>query len=297
MSRNLSHGIQGLPRRAFWLTFHALSRVPGIRARGRKALIRTWYQIVSSFGRGADLTFMNYGYAPLDPSEPHITLRADQETNRYAIQLYERVAGAVDLVGKDVLEVGCGRGGGAHFIMQHFRPRSVTGIDFADRAIRFCRRRYRVDGLSFAVGDAEKLQFPPRSFDVVVNLESSHNYPNMSAFLGEVHRVLRPGGYLLFADHRPKEVAPGSKSDDIAMLRRQLDQSGLDCVDEERINANVVRALDLNNRQSVEGIRRHVPKMFQSTVKEFAGVKGSELYEKLKTLELQYIRFVLQKSY
>lgn len=43
------------------------------------------------------------------------------------------------------------------------------------------------------------------SFDVAVNLESSHCYPNIRRFFAELTRVLRPGCVLLHADYRPKK--------------------------------------------------------------------------------------------
>ena len=50
--------------------------------------------------------------------------------------------------------------------------------------------------------DSEDLPFPDDSFDAVINIESSHTYPNFSRFLAEVARVLRPGGHFLYTDVR-----------------------------------------------------------------------------------------------
>jgi ubiquinone/menaquinone biosynthesis C-methylase UbiE len=57
--------------------------------------------------------------------------------------------------------------------------------------------------LDFVRGDAQNLHFPDQSFDAVINVEASHIYPNLERFLGEVARVLRPGGHFLYADFRP----------------------------------------------------------------------------------------------
>ena len=62
---------------------------------------------------------MNYGWASLDPTASALTLRPEDEPNRYCIQLYHRVASVVDLCGSDVLEVGCGRGRGASYVMRY----------------------------------------------------------------------------------------------------------------------------------------------------------------------------------
>ena len=42
-------------------------------------------------------------------------------------------------------------------------------------------------------------------FDIVINVESAHNYPSLPRFLSEVHRVLKPGGYFSWTDAMTKE--------------------------------------------------------------------------------------------
>ena len=73
-------------------------------------------------------------------------------------------------------------------------------------------------GLAFVCGDAQSMPFPA-SFDAVVNIESSHCYESMDAFLAEVCRVLRPGGQFFFADLR--------SVDGVETLREQFDACGL----------------------------------------------------------------------
>ena len=52
------------------------------------------------------------------------------------------------------------------------------------------------------------LPFGDDSFDIVVNVESSLNYPSMKRFLDEVDRVLSPGGCFLLADYRSRNKRP-----------------------------------------------------------------------------------------
>lgn len=256
---------------------------PGVR----KPLVRRMYHLVNLLDTAGDMLFMNYGYAPLDPCEPSVELRAEDEAHRYSIQLYHRVAGAVDLRGKDVLEVGCGRGGGASFILRYLGPRSLVGVDFSWHGIRFAHRWHRLDGLTFVQGDAEALPFPPASFDVVVNVESSHCYPSMERFLQEVVRVLRPQGYFLFADLRHR--------DQVETLRHQVEQSGLRICRQELITPQVVRALELDSDRKNTLIRKKVFPLARPAVREFAAVKGSQGYEFFRTGTWHYLRFVLQK--
>ena len=137
-----------------------------------------------------------------------MTLSATDEVDRFCIQLYDYVTGAVDLSGKRILEVGCGRGGGCSFMARYKRPRQVTGLDLSENAIDFCRRMHRVERLDFQTGDAEQLPFADSGFEAVANVESSHCYPNIAAFFTEVHRVLKPGGHFLYADLRETSGLP-----------------------------------------------------------------------------------------
>jgi ubiquinone/menaquinone biosynthesis C-methylase UbiE len=62
--------------------------------------------------------------------------------------------------------------------------------------------------LTFVQGDAENLPFPDASFDIVVNVESSHTYPHFDRFAAEVRRVLRQGGRFVITDFRERPQMP-----------------------------------------------------------------------------------------
>ncbi len=253
-----------------------------------RAMIRSWYQMLVVLDREREISFMNYGYADIDPSAKKLELSEDESDNRFCIQLYHHVAGAVDLSGKDVVEVGSGRGGGASYIARRLKPRSMLGIDLSDKAVDFCNQTYAVDGLSFRPGDAENLPLPDTSVDVVVNLESSHCYGSMDQFLSEVYRVLRPGAYFLFSDHRD--------ADKIQLLHEQLEKCGFSQEKETDITSNVVRALELDHDRKQTLIEKKCPKFLRGRMAEFAALKGTKTYETFRTGYSRYLSFVLQKQ-
>lgn len=258
--------------------------VCGISPRLKRSVWRIFYQYVTGLDKGAQVIFMNYGYA----SESEKTkLRKIDEKNRYCIQLYHHVASAINLKDKDLLEVGCGRGGGSSYIMRYFNPNSIAGMDFSGKLIKFCKKFYSVKGLSFYVGDAESLPFEDNKFDAVVNVESSHCYGNMNQFLREVFRVIRPDGHFLFADFR--------KKDEINTLRKQLVHSGFELIKEERITQNVLRALELDNNRKLKLIQK-VPRILHKSFSDFAGLKGTETYESFRSGDREYFNFVLKKK-
>ncbi len=256
-------------------------------ATARRMLSKFWYQYVSNKFQDEPVVFMNLGYAHVKPGDKSLELHEEDEPNRISAQFYHHVASGIDLRGLDVLEVGCGRGGGASFVMRYHRPKSLLGIDLAKNAILFCTEHHIVDGLRFMQGNAEDLQVDDCSMDVVINIESSHCYGNMERFVSEVFRVLRPWGHLLLADHGDKARMDG--------VRELFLLSGFEIVKEEKINDNVIRALDLENDKRLDLIRRFAPWVSRSFSKQFAGVKGSRIYRALTSGEEIYINYVLRK--
>jgi len=110
----------------------------------------------------------------------------------------------------------------------------------------------------------------------------------MNKFLREIYRTLKPNGYFLFADFRNKEA--------IISLKNQLNNSGMKIIKEEKITSNVVEALHIDYERRLNIIKKTVPKFLHKPAKEFAGVKGTELYKSFVTGKREYLYFVLQKS-
>jgi len=258
-----------------------------LRKKIRNLLLMSWYWYVSRSDKNGELSFLNYGYVN---GNGKLKLKEEDEGNRYSIQLYNHVATSANirLDGLDVLEVGCGRGGGSSYIARYLKPEFMTGVDLCDRAVRFCRKHHSVDGLSFSHGDALDLSFEDNGFDAVINVESSHHYADMDLFLREVYRVLKPGGYFLFADLREKGL--------VDSLREQLSDSGMKVIKEEMITPYVLKSLDLDSERKQEIINRLAPRFLHGAAKDFAAVKGTKPYEAIATGRKEYVHFVLQKE-
>ena len=117
------------------------------------------------------------------------------------------VAAAAPKHGK-VLEVGCGPGLLA-IQMARAHELEVTGLDL-DPAMIERARANAVAGAAddmpqptFIVGDVAALPFADGSFDLVVSTFSVHHWSDPSVGMGEISRVLRPGGRALIWDLRP----------------------------------------------------------------------------------------------
>lgn len=197
---------------------------------------RLWYPLQTRYLSDSQAVFMNWGYEEDPPMD--LPLQRSDEANRYAIQLYHRVATQVDLSGRRVLEVGCGHGGGAAYLARTLGMASYTGLDLNRAGIELCQQRYASDRLKFLCGNAEDLPFDPESFDAVINIESSHCYPRFDQFLAEVARVLRPGGDFLYADVRARGLISG--------WERQLSAGPLKIVSQKDISEEVARGMEKN---------------------------------------------------
>lgn len=119
-----------------------------------------------------------------------------QARTRYQLEPYiHDFAKFAEGKGRDVLEIGVGMGAD-HLEWAKAGPRTLTGIDLTERAVEHTRRRLELYGLSSNVfpADAEKLPFEDGSFDIVYSWGVLHHSPRTDVAIGEVHRVLRPGG-------------------------------------------------------------------------------------------------------
>ena len=254
----------------------------------RKAGIRAIYTLLHNADKEGELfRTMNYGYVDLHPDARPIDLPPSLENDRYPLQLYHYVASSAPIAGRDVLEVGCGRGGGAAYIADTFSPSSLVGLDLLPANVKFCRHRHRHPTLRFEIGDACRLPFPDASFDVVVNVESSHCYNDMGLFLQEVHRVLRPGGDFLFADFRG---APH-----VATLDHTIKSSGFDVLGCETINENVVVALEKDDARKRALIEAHVKRRAKPHILSFAACVGTKVFDGIRTGAIVYLHYVLRK--
>lgn len=247
----------------------------------RQLAWRACYELLAARVRQPAWTFMNYGYASLDPAAPPLVLDPADEPDRYGIGLYAHALDGVDVAGRDVLEVGSGRGGGASWVARSLGPRTTTGVDLAASAVALSRRDRRGPGLRFVQGDALALPFDDASVDVVLNVESSHCYPSLEAFVAEVHRVLRPGGTFAWADFRGV--------DDVAATRAALRSSGLVPVREDDVTAEVLHALRVDDARRAELVATWIPRVARRAFRPFAALEGSRTHERFATGANRYL--------
>jgi SAM-dependent methyltransferase len=109
-----------------------------------------------------------------------------------------------------VLDVGCGPGRTVERAALAASHGWVVGLDLSDEMLRLARRRCgrMIDAgrVELRRGDASALPYAAGSFDKVLSVHTIYFWTDPSAVVGEIHRVLAPGGRLVLG-LRPKEDA------------------------------------------------------------------------------------------
>ncbi len=215
------------------------------------------YEVIGwVFRNETDVRFMNYGYSD-GRLESDLRLTEEEEPERYSAQLYHAVASQVSLADKRVLDIGSGRGGGAAHIHASLGPRETIGCDIAQQAVGFCRKVHGgTKGLRFVRGDAAALPFADAEFDAVTNIESAHCYPDRREFFRQAHRVLRPGGALLYADFTPPRRDPVEARGDLVA---EIAEAGFGEIKVEEITTRILQGLDADDARRQREIARRFP--------------------------------------
>jgi ubiquinone/menaquinone biosynthesis C-methylase UbiE len=164
-----------------------------------------------------------------------------------------------------MLEVGCGPGRGLNLISRLEPDSSFVGLDLSPKAVEYATANCTNGGrIKFMQGDAEALPFADGEFDVVLNIESSHNYPHPERFFAEAVRVLKPGGYFAHADMMTSSFAA-----QVARIQKELSNAVEWLVDEdisEWVRASVRTRMEPNSH-------------FRRTVRECVPLPGRLVIE------------------
>jgi SAM-dependent methyltransferase len=100
-------------------------------------------------------------------------------------------------LGDHVLEIGAGYGAATGHLLK-LAPR-VTSLEYDPRLLRRLEAKHQCAALTTLCGDAAELPFADQSFSSAVAILVLHHLKSkelQDRALGEVHRVLRPGGSL-----------------------------------------------------------------------------------------------------
>lgn len=151
--------------------------------------------------------FMNDGFTPLDSeayptSKNCLELEGIHKMWKYQSYLYIELLNqaGIDTIQPlgNLLDIGCGRGGGASVYEKYFNFDHVVGMDLNPNQIDFCNRVH--SNIQFDQGSAMELPYDQNSFDIITNVESAGYYVDYESFLRGLNKILKVNGLFLCAD-------------------------------------------------------------------------------------------------
>jgi SAM-dependent methyltransferase len=259
-------------------------------------LMKPLYDFLATYGPA--INTMNYGvyqegrFHNTAALPPPLT-----EMDRFSLNLYTLMM--PDYSTKDtplqVLEVGSGRGGGIFHLRHAFPQHTFLGLDLSAPAVHDAVKRF---GDYYAVGDAMQLPITGCTKHVVINVESSHNYPVLATFFKEVDRVLVDGGQMGYADIMPSKEVPARvkiiEASGLKILRKtNITSLVLASLESEELNAQKHAMVETNYETIPSWLRLILPKRLFLNL---AAVKGSPQHLHFGDGSESYMHFELLGS-
>jgi ubiquinone/menaquinone biosynthesis C-methylase UbiE len=129
-------------------------------------------------------------------------------------ELLASLADGIEL-GEDMLEVGPGPGAATEWLRD--KVDRLVALEIDPATARLLAERFAGENVEVVIGDATSMDLPDASFDSVGSFTMLHHVPGtraQAAVLGEMFRVLRPGGVLLLSDSLASEELHHFHADD-----------------------------------------------------------------------------------
>lgn len=227
----------------------------------------TWIESKPAVRRLAG--FMNYGYRRGHRFVPE---RAEKALLLRALQ-YSRRRNPMP---RNVLEIGCGRGGNLALLERIFPDAHVCGLDLTIENLLAASTRTRRSN-NLMNGDSQAFPIRSRSVDLIVCMESAHGYASITTFLAEAARALADDGLLVVADFAPSEVWP-----EIVSAATSLGNCRL--LAYEEITDGVVSARRHAGRFTPLLARSPLPQPLRS----FMALPGSPMFAAFDSRQLEY---------
>jgi ubiquinone/menaquinone biosynthesis C-methylase UbiE len=125
-----------------------------------------------------------------------------------AIDDFERLLHKRRIAAPLVVDVGCGFGRSIKLLHECFAPRQLIGIDIDAQLLQISAADAKRDGIAaeFRQAGCKHLPLASQSADIVLCHQTFHHLVDQARALREFHRVLKPGGLLLFAESTRKYI-------------------------------------------------------------------------------------------
>jgi ubiquinone/menaquinone biosynthesis C-methylase UbiE len=120
----------------------------------------------------------------------------------FAVNDLDRLIGDRRPVSPVIVDVGCGWGRSFKLLQERFHPARLIGIDVEPRLLEAAARQVARDGLAVELRceNSSRLSLASQSVDMIFCHQTFHHLVDQEGAIEEFHRVLKPGGLLLFAE-------------------------------------------------------------------------------------------------
>lgn len=211
---------------------------------------------------------------------------------------------------RQVLEIGCGAGGGLCELQTVFPNARIAGADVSSQALARAQEtwtRFATHSSPPLAGSKRELRLlhqscealtsvATASIDVVCAVQTLQEVQNLASATAEAARVLRPGGYLFVADFIPQDDNDDRVLHELLTPAASGGGAPFEVVHETLASYNAALGCQESSPMLRELIREHFPPEFQDEMLTFFLVDGSRLYELLRRDQMGYRLVCLRKT-
>jgi SAM-dependent methyltransferase len=235
----------------------------------------TAYEVLYLLSPARRHWFFNGGYLPIDPDYVvHPEFREEHHSAMMYHQAGHSQITAFALTPRDILDVGCGQGGGIVYLSRLYPGARLTGTERSRAAVALARKRTApFVAADIRLGGSTEFGFPDACFDLVISV-GAPTYFGLARFVQEAGRVLRPGGII--------SLSGGYRQGDHRAIKRELNNAaataGLDFLSYRDITPHTFASLKADIPRRKAEIAK-VPWPFRLYATRWADMPGSPEYE------------------
>ena len=124
-----------------------------------------------------------------------------------------------------ILDVGCGNGKMLKYL-QEKTGAFIHGFDYSEEAIETAKTRYP-ENSEFRQGIIGEIEYPAESFDVIISMDTMYFAQDMTTFVAQVKRWLKPGS-VFFVGYQEGDVMPKTDNAETAEITKALKANGME---------------------------------------------------------------------